>query len=367
MVLTVDAGDMLGWRPDVLRHKTLMAMVSQLSYDAIGLGDNDFVDGARFLADGVNTYRLPVTSANVHPALSVGDLTYPSFLIVPKGPLRIGVIGLASPQSFRFISPGRRSEVNVADPDRALRDVLASVRKQADLIVVLHHAGMDASMDIADTFPDIDLIIGSHDQSVHEAPARKGQTLIVHTGRNGAYTGHLTLTINKGRINQFENRLIPLTDEIADEPIIKRGIEAYYASLRQEVEQTTLLPSDRPFQGGATCIPCHEQAYSQWRETPHARAFQALVNDEKQDHPACLGCHTTGYGQNTGYRNVRETAHLTNVQCEICHRVSATHLQQPEHIVGSGTKVSESLCVTCHTPAQSPDFHYEEAVEKVNH
>jgi len=366
-VLTVDAGDLLGWRSDVRRYETLMTAVSRLSYDAVGIGDNDFVDGAQFLGGEIRKHVLPVTSANVRPALPEGDLTVPPFIIVPKGALRIGVIGLATPQSFRFISPRRRSEINIADQARALQQVLAGVRKQSDLIVLLHHADMDASIEIARKFSDIDLIIGSHDQTVHKAPVQEGQTLIVHTGRNGAYVGHLTLTLNKGHIDQFENRLIPLTDEIADEPIVKGVIEAYYAALRQPVEQTGLLTLAGPFQGADTCIPCHEKATSQWRETPHARAFQSLIDDNKQDHPECLGCHTTGYGQLGGYRNVQATDHLTSVQCEVCHRVAVTHLQKPQNTAGTVKKVSEGLCVTCHTPVQSPDFHYEEAIERVRH
>ena len=95
--------------------------------------------------------------------------------------------------------------------------------------------------------------------------------------------------------------------------------------------------------------------------------FQSLIDDNKQDHPECLGCHTTGYGQPGGYRNVQATDHLTSVQCEVCHRVAVTHLQKPQNTAGTVKKVSEGLCVTCHTPVQSPDFHYEEAIERVRH
>jgi 2',3'-cyclic-nucleotide 2'-phosphodiesterase (5'-nucleotidase family) len=367
MVLAVDAGDMLGWRADVRRAKTLLSTISRLSYDAIGLGDNDFANGIRFLGDAVNTHQLPVTSVNVHSAISDAILTNPPFIMVSKGSVRIGIIGLATPQSFRFMSPGRMAEVNIEDQEQALQRVLPDVLKQTDLIVLLHHAGKSASIEIARKFSDIDLIIGSHDQAVHEDPIQEGQTLIVHTGRNGAYVGHLTLTLNNDHIDQFENRLIPLTDNIADEPLVKGEIETYYASLRQDVEQTALMTSDKPFQGGDTCIACHEQAYNQWRETPHARAFQSLVNDNEGDHPECLSCHTTGYGQITGYRNLQKTDHLTDVQCETCHRVSVTHLLKPENTVGRVEKVSERLCITCHTPVQSSDFQFEEAIEKVRH
>lgn len=358
---------MLGWRSDIRAHKTLLEVMQLLSYDAVGLGDNDFVEGARFLNDEMRRRGLPVTTANVRSLPAEESSPYPPFRIVGRGGLRIGIIGLATSQSFRFMSPRRLSEVRTVDQTQALRRILPEVRGQADLIVLLHHADLDASKDIARAFSDIDLIVGSHDRSVHEVPVQEGRTLIVHTGRNGAYAGRLTLTWDKDRIDQYENQLIPLTDEIADEPAVKKVIETYYAALQQTAEQTAALRSNRPFQGVETCVPCHEDAYNQWRETPHARAFQTLVETEEEEQPECLRCHTTGFGQPGGYLNLETTDRLKDVQCEVCHRMSAAHLQQPQKMQEPVEKVSERLCMTCHTPAQSPDFHYEEAIEKVRH
>lgn len=81
--------------------------------------------------------------------------------------------------------------------------------------------------------------------------------------------------------------------------------------------------------GGLACGQCHSSYndgpapwdtwYDYWVETPHARAFQALTNQNAAyaTNTSCLPCHTVGYGYPGGY-TVGNVA-LQGVQCENCH------------------------------------------------
>jgi len=364
--LTVDAGDLLGWRPDVRRHETLLDGIRQIGYDVIGLGDNDFVDGAPFLSDAIRMRKLPVVAANIAMTANSGEIA-PPYRIVKKGGLRIGVIGLVSVESFRTMPPSRMKEIAPTDPAETLRRLLPDVRKKSDIVILLSHGGVMRDRELARQFPGIAVIVGSHDRHILHTPIREGETLIVQAGPNGAYTGELILEIDRNkRIRDYRGRLIPIDEHITPDLALQRRIDAYYETPTGLVRQGALHTPDRtPFQGAKSCQPCHQDAYLQWKASRHAHAFETLVLENKNTHPECLGCHTTGFGQPSGYRDTASTPHLSDVQCEACHRMTAGHdFPLPRNPV---PPVTPEVCTGCHTPSQSPGFRYEEALSHVKH
>jgi cytochrome c peroxidase len=127
------------------------------------------------------------------------------------------------------------------------------------------------------------------------------------------------------------------------------------------------------FVGADMCARCHIEEYTAWSQTPHARAYQTLVESEQEAVDECLVCHVVGYGQPTGYEvswkkkdkgkeeTLVDNPSLRNVQCESCHGIGTLH----------GTVVmekapGEKTCLTCHTGEYGEGFNYAEAVAKVH-
>lgn len=359
---------MLGWRPDPIRHRALLEVIRYLEYDAVGIGDNEFIDGAPFLASVIRTHDLPAVTANIHvPDIQEWEQITSPYRIIRVGDLRVGVIGLGAPEAFKLMGPGRQRSLRIDPPDEMLRRMLPDIRKQADLIFVLSHAGIDADRDLARAVPGIDVIVGSYSRRPLFEPVLEKATLIVQAGKNGAHVGRLNLVLDsRKRIVEYNGRLDPLYEDIPDDPDVRRMIDDYQDRLQQEVERTDGQPSDDPpYLGAAACRPCHEAQYVQWQTTAHAHAFQSLINDHKETMPECLFCHTTGYGRPAGYRDLNTTRRLTDVQCEVCHRVSEQHGQA--ETATPVARVTPLLCIACHTPVRSPQFYYEEAMTEIRH
>ena len=116
--------------------------------------------------------------------------------------------------------------------------------------------------------------------------------------------------------------------------------------------------------GARRCKACHRAAYAQWRETPHARAADALLEAERRD-PRCAACHSTSVQDG-----------LEGVQCESCHGPGRQYW--PEfimrdvglaHAVGLQSGGEPALCAGCHTadtPAVRP-FDLATALDAVRH
>jgi len=124
------------------------------------------------------------------------------------------------------------------------------------------------------------------------------------------------------------------------------------------------MPQDHAFEGGRTaCRRCHIKQYRSWEATPHAKALETLP-EESQSDPACLQCHTTGYGVASGYTSVTDTPNLANVTCEACHGAGADYkdrdtMKDRDASVAAGLLIpDEATCMGCHN-AESPTFSGE--------
>ncbi len=154
--------------------------------------------------------------------------------------------------------------------------------------------------------------------------------------------------------------------------------------------------------GISACKKCHLKQYMSWKKTTMARTFDVLKSgnateakkktgfDPKIDYtkdPACLPCHTTGYGLPGGYST--ETAKLAKenegTTCEACHGPGSKYVALHKDVADKKRKYSvkefydagmfridEAVCTTCHNrknPTAPPDFRfdYEQFKDKGSH
>jgi hypothetical protein len=127
-------------------------------------------------------------------------------------------------------------------------------------------------------------------------------------------------------------------------------------------------PEGQTFIGAKQCSACHFDQYLKWRQTKHAKAFDIMPAKYKTD-ASCLKCHTTGFGEKTGYQGAK-TPDLAGTSCEACHGPGSKHAEiaksfgmkkltkDEEAYVRSTTHkiLPGNSCVTCHV-AQSHKEH----------
>lgn len=121
-------------------------------------------------------------------------------------------------------------------------------------------------------------------------------------------------------------------------------------------------PEGQTYIGMKACSACHFEQFLVWRQDKHAQAFTNLPAKYKTD-ASCLKCHTTGFGEPTGYKTAAD-ADLAAVSCEVCHGPGSKHQeickpfataktlspQQEKLARDSIYKVQPSnACIECHT------------------
>lgn len=101
-------------------------------------------------------------------------------------------------------------------------------------------------------------------------------------------------------------------------------------------------PAETRFVGPAKCRNCHFPEHRSWSAGRMAKAFELLKPGERAEakrkagldpakdytaDPACLPCHTTGYGRPGGFVDFAGTPEMAGAGCEACHGAGSEYLK----------------------------------------
>jgi Cytochrome c554 and c-prime len=118
---------------------------------------------------------------------------------------------------------------------------------------------------------------------------------------------------------------------------------------------------DQTYIGTQKCAACHFEQFTMWKQTKHAKGFEILPAKYKND-ASCLKCHSTGFGEPTGYKDSTTTT-LAGTTCEACHGPGSKHaeitkqyakkkkLSEEEDKTARGSiyrELPSNVCITCH-------------------
>lgn len=85
-------------------------------------------------------------------------------------------------------------------------------------------------------------------------------------------------------------------------------------------------PEGQSYVGSKTCASCHFEQFMTWKKSKHSKTFDLLPDKFKTD-AKCLKCHTAGYGEPTGFKDVKTTPNLVGTSCENCHGPGSKHAE----------------------------------------
>jgi len=214
-VLVLDAGNSLLYDdegPKSAPGEISAAVMQQLGYDAVALGTGDLTAlGPELLARLVETAPYALLSANAYMA-GADELVAAPYVLLTIGAQQVAIIGLTDVRD----APGWE----IRDPVEAAKTWTRSLRRQADVIIVLSHAAQDANREIALAVRDVDVIIMGGSQTLPE-PVRLGRTntLLLHAeGMAGANVGIAKLQFDaRGRLEDYTWERIRLGAQVSED------------------------------------------------------------------------------------------------------------------------------------------------------
>ena len=186
-----------------------------LGYDAITLGNHEFDYGSQGLHDTLlaakNSHeyvpRLVLANIDWQHSLSGSALIKQAFdeygaseyTIVERDGVRIAVFGLFGKNSLDCAPTCELAFFNTIE---ASKRIIQTIKKNetVDMIVCLSHCGVNKKHSLsedellAESIPELDVIISGHAHTLFETPIVKNETFIVSSGSYAKHLGFIELT-----------------------------------------------------------------------------------------------------------------------------------------------------------------------------
>ena len=236
MTLLLDNGDFLqgsalgDWAAETKPHDPhhthpMIAAMNALGFDAANIGNHEFSHGLPLLRRAAAAARFPLLSANLaldrdQPFVSETILTRH----LPGGgqPLRIGLTGIAPPQTAIWESRNLNGALRATDPVPAAAAATRRLRYSgADIVILLAHTGIgdathspmmeDAAIPLSH-LPEVDALILGHAHRLYPTAQETLARPAVMPGCFGSHLGCIDLDLvrdgDRWRIQRHDIRLL---------------------------------------------------------------------------------------------------------------------------------------------------------------
>jgi len=197
----------------------MVATLNATGLDLAVFGNHEFdVRESEFLSR-LGESRFAYLATNVTDAkgdLFPGTIRHQIVTVVaPNGRrVRLGFVGAT-------IRSNQRDWVRYTDPDSALRGEVVLIRDSVDAIVALTHLPIATDIHLAETIPELTLVLGGHE---HDNQAyRRGSTFtpVLKADANARSALIVNLTLNPGAPANVSYQLVVVTDSIPEDPAVR--------------------------------------------------------------------------------------------------------------------------------------------------
>lgn len=197
--LIFDAGDSYDeWRIEAIgtRGKISSDLLNALGFSARVIGNTEGFSEKGTLKRIVQFSDFPVITCNMYNLKGERIDYLKDYYIFEIGGLKILVIGVTGAFNVFY----NLFNLHINDPIQEIQRVLSNIKEaEFNLILILSHIGLDQDKLIANTIPNIDIIIGGHSHSALKESIIENGTIICQAGQYGEFVGELIIEYDEER------------------------------------------------------------------------------------------------------------------------------------------------------------------------
>jgi 2',3'-cyclic-nucleotide 2'-phosphodiesterase/3'-nucleotidase len=272
-VLLLDAGDTIQGTPIEFLHAKdsskgpdpMAEAMSALKYDAMSVGNHDFNFGLAVLRKAQKESSFPWLSSNTRN-VSDGSAAFPEYLVKTVAGIRIGILGLTTPNIPNWEPARNRPGLRWEDPVDAAKRLVPVLRgkEKCDFVVALIHSGPEIDLKTGEPdgtddenrvaalskVPGIDLLLTGHTHRRIPLTRLNGVPMI-QPGRWGDVLARVDVTFEtsggKVTVADVSAALLPSDASVATDPAIAAIAAPHDAIARAYMdEQVAVAEEDFP-------------------------------------------------------------------------------------------------------------------------
>jgi len=269
-VLLLDAGDTIQGTPIEFLHAKnpskgpdpMAEAMSALRYDAMSVGNHEFNFGLAVLRKAQKESSFPWLSSNTRN-VSDGSAAFPEYLVKTVAGIRIGILGLTTPNIPNWEPARNRPGLRWEDPVDAAKRLVPVLRgkEKCDFVVALIHSGPEIDLKTGEPdgtddenrvaalskVPGIDLLLTGHTHQRIPLTRLNGVPMI-QPGRWGDVLARVDVTFEtsggKVTVADVSGALLPSDASVATDPAIAAIAAPHDAVARAYMEEQVAVAEE---------------------------------------------------------------------------------------------------------------------------
>ncbi|XP_077491291.1 protein 5NUC-like [Amblyomma americanum] len=244
----------------ILKYNIVSAVMANMSYDSVCLGNHEFDDGPEGLAPfllKMKEANVTVLGTNLNTSMEplFENITLPKHIVYNISGTQVALLGVVTTETNTIARPGKVQILPEADSINAEIEVLK--KKNISVFILVSHVGFDVDQQLAEQCPELDLIVGGHTNTflytgkppvgdspegpypyIYNRTSRNTSCLIVQDFRFGKYLGYLELEITReGDIVGWSGNPILLNQSWPEDKEMLQALEPYKEIVQEAVNR----------------------------------------------------------------------------------------------------------------------------------
>lgn len=269
-VLLLDAGDTIQGTPIEFLHAKdpskgpdpMAEAMSALKYDAMAVGNHEFNFGLAVLRKAQKESAFPWLSSNTRN-ISDGSAAFPEYLVKTVAGIRIGVLGLTTPNIPNWEPARNRPGLKWEDPVQAAARLVPVLRgkEKCDFVVALIHSGPEVDLKTGESdgtddenrvaalskVPGIDLLLTGHTHR-RIALTRINGVPMIQPGRWGDVLARVNVTFETSggtaSVAEVTAALLPSDASVATDAVVAAIAAPHDAAARAYMEEVVAVAEE---------------------------------------------------------------------------------------------------------------------------
>ena len=241
----------------------MIALMNQVGFNGSAIGNHEFDAHSLKRLIGLSNFRY--ICANVFPSDSTGLRLVPYQVFDVEG-LKVGVIGCIqlSPQGIPSTHPDNLKGISFK-PAKEVIPEYEWLSQQCDVTILLSHLGYPDDIEMAKTFPWLDLIIGGHTHTQLKGDEVVNNILITQNKNKLNRVTYITLTVEDGKVIDKKAEYLDVKSYPKKIKLLEEMIRFYNdnPSLRRVLAIADTPFEDREELGSMMCDALMEETHAE--------------------------------------------------------------------------------------------------------